>query len=521
MSSPPPARAGCTGSARTRTGWPCWRWPSASAERVRPVPRIRWIRLDRAVSLFDTGPRGVRLSRTPDPSGRALPRIVVPPPGPVSRGLAARSARVEPAPVAGILDGEPPIAWAAARGANVVDADGNVYVDFTGGFGAALVGHRNPRVVAAVEKAAGRLLHALGDAAPHADRVALAETLSREGPVRGGRVFFAASGAEAVDLALKTARLATGRTGVVAFHQGYHGTGLGALRATGRPAFRAPFEDALAPATLRVPFPDDYRSPYRLRGPENGRAALDTALAEVDAWNADPTKARLGAWVVEPVVGREGVLVPPKGWLAALGRAARDRGIVVVADEILTGGGRTGRMWASGPLEPDLVTVGKGITGGLPIAALVGRAELMAAWDAPGEARHTTTFLAHPLAVAGARAALAEIGQRDLPARARAIGARLRKGLRAVARRHRAVGDVRGTGALWGVDIVADPVTAAPDPAAAKTVSRDLAARGYLALAGGPAGSVLSLTPPLVITDRQIDGFLAALDGALDRAQRI
>lgn len=450
-----------------------------------------------------------------DPSGTELPAIVVDPPGPGSRRLAARAALAEPAPVTGTLDGEPPIAWAAARGANVVDADGNVYVDLTGGFGAAAIGHRHPDVIATVEDAAGRLLHALGDAAPHEGRVALAETLSEAGPIPGGRVFFAASGAESVDLALKTALLATGRPGVVAFHGGYHGTGLGALRATGRPAFREPFEPALADATLRVPYADCFRCPYRLDFPSCGLACLDAALAEVDEWNADSARPPIGAWVVEPVLGREGVIVPPEGWLEALGAAARERGILVVADEILTGGGRTGRTWASGPLEPDLVTVGKGITGGLPIAALVGRPDLMAAWEGPGEARHTTTFLAHPLAVAGTRAALAAIARDDLPARARAIGARLQAGLSGIAERHPAVGEARGVGAMWGIDVVADPATRAPDPATAKGVSRGLAARGFLALPGGPDGNVLVWTPPLTITDAQLDAALAALDDTL------
>ncbi len=434
----------------------------------------------------------------PDPSGRALPDIVVAPPGPESHRLAGRAAAVEPAPVVGVIDGETPIGWAAAKGANVVDVDGNVYVDLTGGFGAALVGHADPRVVAAVEAASRRLLHALGDAAPHPDRVALAEALAERGPVPGGKVFFAASGAEAVDLALKTALLATGKPGVVAFHGGYHGTGLGALRATGRPAFRVPFEAALADTTLRVPYADCYRCPYRLQFPACGLACLDAALAEIDAWNADPDRPPIGAWIVEPVLGREGIVVPPDGWLAALGEAARERGIAVVADEILTGGGRTGRWWASGPLDPDLVTVGKGITGGLPIAAVVGRGEWMAAWEAPGEARHTTTFIAHPAAAAGALAALEAIEADDLPARARSIGGRLGDGLGEIAGRHPAVGDVRGIGAMWGVDLVADRATREPDPAAAKSVSRFLARRGVLALPGGPDGNVLSITPPLV-----------------------
>lgn len=449
------------------------------------------------------------------PSGTALPRIVVPPPGQRSRALAARASARETEPAVGIVDGAPPIAFAAARGANVVDVDGNVYVDLVGGFGAALVGHRNPRVVRAIERQSRRLVHALGDAAPYPERVAFAEELSARGPIRGGRVYFAGSGAEAVELALKTAHLASGRPGVVAFDGGYHGTSLGALRATSRPAFRAPFEDILAPATLRVPFADPFRPPYRVSERSVGRVCLEAAIARIDAWIGDLSKPRLGAVIVEPIQGREGVVVPPRGWLAALGRAARERGLLVIADEVLTGGGRTGPMWASGPLDPDLVAVGKGITGGMPMAALVGRGDLMAAWEGEGEARHTTTFLAHPLAVAAARAALAEIRARNLPQRARALGRLLRSGLAGIRRRHEAVGDARGAGALWGIDLVADRATREPDPALAKAVSQGLAARGYLALAGGAAGNVIVLTPPLTITDRQIQGFLDALDAAL------
>lgn len=485
-------------------------------------------RLDRAVQPTEQKPatapgrrRGGAVRAAADPSGTAMPAVRVPPPGPESRKLAAQAGRHEPGPLAGIVDGALPIAWARARGANVVDVDGNRYVDLTGGFGAALVGHRNARVVAAVERAAGRLLHAMADAAPHPDRVALADELAAHAPVPDAVVHFASSGAEAVDLALKTVQLATGRTGVLAFEGGYHGTSLGALRATARSAFREPFEEALAPSTLRVPYADCFRCPYRLRYPTCGLACIDAAMAEADAWNGDLGRPRLGAIVVEPIQGREGVIVPPAGWLARLGDESRARGLVVVADEILTGGGRTGRWWGSRLLAPDLVTVGKGIAGGMPLAALVGRRELMAVWEGPGEARHTTTFLAHPPAVAAARAALAEIERRDLTARARAIGRRLGRGLRRLARRHRALGDVRGAGGLWGLDLVADRGTREPDAESARRVSRGLAERGYLALAGGRRGNVLGLTPPLTITDRQLDGFLEALDQALADLQTI
>ena len=440
---------------------------------------------------------------------------MAPPPGPQSRRLAESGAAFEPRPALGIVNDRVPIGWVGARGANVVDVDGNRYVDLTGGFGAAFVGHRNPNVVARVREASGRLLHGLADGAPHPMRMGLARALCIQGPIRNGRVLFATSGAEAIDIALKTARLATGRAGAVAFEGGYHGTSLGALRVTGRPAFREPFEDALAPATLRVPYADCYRCPYRLSYPQCGLACLDAALAEVDAWNADPARPRVGAWVVEPILGREGVIVPPAGWLAALGKAAREREILIVADEILTGGGRTGRMWASGPLRPDLVTVGKGITGGLPLAAAIGRPALMEAWEGPGEARHAATNMANPVAVAAAWAALGEIRRLDLPARARAIGRRLKSGLANLRRRHPVIGHVRGAGAMWGIDFITDPATREPDAGIAAEVSAGLALRGYLALAGGRHGNVIVLTPPAVITDRQLDGFLEALKATL------
>ncbi len=456
-----------------------------------------------------------RRSSTSDPGGNALPKIVAKPPGSASRRLANELAKLEPRPLFGAIDDIAPIAWRRARGSNVVDLDGNRYVDLTGGFGAALVGHRNRRVVNAVNRASNRLLHGLADAAPHPERMKLASELSQLGPIKGGRVMFAGSGAEAIDIALKTAHLATGRPGVVAFHGGYHGTGLGALRATGRRLFRQPFEVALAPATLRVPFADCFRCPYWLTYPACGTACLDAALAEIDAWNADSSRPPLGAWVVEPVLGREGVVVPPRGFLKALGEAARERRVVVIADEILTGGGRTGRWWAGGPLKPDIVAIGKGIAGGLPLAATIGRRSLMRVWEGEGEARHAATFMAHPLAVAASRAALAEIARRDLPARARTIGQLMKRQLGRVARRHPAIGDVRGVGAMWGLDVIDDPVTRSPDDRIAKALSAALAERGYLALAGGAHGNVLSLTPPLTIGERQLEGFFPALDDAL------
>jgi len=418
--------------------------------------------------------------------GDLPPEIVTPPPGPRSRELAARLARAEAPGVNTLGPGDAPsIVWREALGANVVDVDGNRYVDLTGGFGVAAVGHRSPRVVAAVAEQGERLVHGLGDVAAHPQRVALAERLTALAPVDEPRVHFAISGADAVEIALKTALAATGRPGVLAFEPSYHGTTLGALAATSRPEFRWPFAAHLHPHVVRLAF----GAP-----PEEIEAAL--------------AGGRIGSVVVEPIVGREGVLVPPAGWLAALADTARRAGSLLVVDEILTGCGRTGTLFACQHegVRPDLLTVGKALGGGLPIAAVVGRRELMEVWRGGGEALHTATFLAHPLACAAANAALDEIDAEDLVARARRLGERLAVELRALADGRPEIVAVRGRGALWGIEL--------GDPAAVRRFARACRGRGVLVLAGGARGTVVELAPPLVVAERQIDAALGVFAAA-------
>jgi len=423
--------------------------------------------------------------------GDLPPEIVAPPPGPRSRALAEELARFE-APGANTLaaDDAPSVVWREASGANVVDVDGNRYVDLTAGFGVAAVGHRHPAVVAAVARQAEELVHGLGDVAAHPARVALATRLAALAPVDEPRVHFAVSGADAVEIALKSALAATGRPGVLAFDPGYHGTTLGALAASSRPEFRAPFAAHLHAHVVRLP----YAAP---------RAAIARAL----------TGGAVGAVVVEPVVGREGVIVPPPGWLAALAAAAREAGALVVADEVFTGFGRTGRLFAleRDGVRPDLLCVGKALGGGLPIAAAIGRREVMEVWRTSGEALHTATFLASPLACAAALAVLDLFECEPFVARAAALGERLGPGLATLAARHAgAVVAVRGVGALWGLELV--------DAATAKAFAAACRARGVLLLAGGPAGRVAQLAPPFVLAEPQLDAALEVVDAALAEA---
>ena len=418
--------------------------------------------------------------------GDYRPKILTPPPGPRSLDLSRRIAAAEAPGINTLYGGEPNVFWHEARGANVVDVDGNIYVDLTSGFGVAAVGHRHPRVVEAVRRQSETLLHGLGDAAGHAVRVELAERLLALAPWPRARVYFAVSGADAVEVALKTALLATGRPGVVAFDPAYHGLTLGALTATSREAFRAPFAEHLHRRIERLPF-----------GVDSER--LD-ALLEA---------GEVGAVVVEPIVGREGVLLPPAGWLAEVAEICRRRGALFIADEIFTGFGRTGGLFAVDveDVRPDLLCCGKALAGGMPIAAVLGRRELLDAWNAPGEARHTATFVAHPPACAAALAVLDVLADEELPRRAREHGDEIAPRLEAW-RRFPAVRDIRGRGLLWGLELA--------DRELAGSFVHEARLRGVLTLAGGPDGRVAQIVPPLNISSGLLATALDVLESLLD-----
>jgi 4-aminobutyrate aminotransferase-like enzyme len=418
--------------------------------------------------------------------GDLLPGIVTPPPGPRSRELSAALEKFEAPGVNTIAGGQPSIVWEEARGANVRDVDGNLYIDLTSGFGVAAVGHRHPKVVAAVREQAGRLLHALGDIHAHPLRVELARRLVEIAPVDDPQVFFAISGAEAVEIALKTALGSTGRPGILAFEPSYHGLTLGALAVTSREEFRAPFAAHLHGHVRRLPF-----------GGDLGR--VEEVLGT----------GQIGAVIVEPVVGREGVLIPPAGWLGKLAGICRRHGALLIADEIFTGFGRLGTLFAveREGVRPDLLCCGKALGGGLPIAAVIARRDLFRCWETGGEARHTATFLANPLACAAALATLDVLRDEALPARAVRLGADLGKRLAAWPDRFPAVEEVRGRGLLWGVQLRTAET--------AKVWMLGAWSRGVLLLAGGPEGRVGQIVPPLTIREEQLAAAVEILEGLL------
>lgn len=471
----------------------------------------------------------MRASRRDQP-----PNVSHGPPGAASRELAERLRAVESRDVTWIGE-DFPVFWERARGCNVWDADGNRYVDLTAGFAVATVGHGHPRVVEAVRRQAGRLVHGMGDVHPPRIKVELLERLAGLAPYGEARTVLGTSGTDAVEAALKTAALASGRPGVLAFTGAYHGLGYGALAVTDREHFRRPFAEQLNPHVRRAGFPHPYRPPPRrgFPGPRADPAAVrDAALAEVEralveGAPAGPGEdgaatAPIGAVVVEPIQGRGGEVVPPAGFLAGLSELCREHDALLIADEVYTGFGRTGRRFACDRegVVPDLLCVGKGFSGGMPISACVGDREVMDAWPASGgEAIHTHTFLGHPLSCAAALAALEVIEEEGLADRAGAVGSAWREELGAMAARHPgAVGDVRGRGLMIGLDLVREGDPSRPDGDLARRVVTGMLRRGWLVLAGGPDGNVLSLSPPLTVPSELLTRASKALDACLREA---
>jgi 4-aminobutyrate aminotransferase/(S)-3-amino-2-methylpropionate transaminase len=388
------------------------------------------------------------------------------------------------------------IVFAEGRGANVVDVDGNRYVDFVAGFGALLLGHAPPRVVAAVAEQEKRLGLALGDVYGSDAKLALCERLARLYPEPGARVMLGMSGADAVTAALKTAALATKKSGVLAFHGGYHGLSHGPLAACGlRPSFRDPFAEQLNPHVAFAPYPD-------------GASTLAAARDEVDRIFAD---GGVGAVLIEPILGRGGCVVPPPEWLPWLEARCRKNGALLLCDEIWTGFGRSGAWLASARdgVTPDLLCLGKGLGGGWPISACIGSARIMQSWGAHGGATiHTATHFGSPPACAAALATLDALEEGKLAARAEAVGARWQERLREATAGH-GVWSVRGRGFMVGVALEGG----APR---AQSVLRRLLRMGYLVLTGGAHADVLTLTPPLTIDEALLDAFATALRDALD-----
>lgn len=394
-----------------------------------------------------------------------------------------------------------PIVWERASGMFVWDIEGKRYLDLTAAFGVAAAGHANAKVVASGQKQMLKLLHAMGDVHPHALKAQLARELSRITFERwnssSAKTIFTNSGFEAVEAALKTAMLATEKPGVIAFESAYHGLGYGALSATHRSHFRSPFKNQLGKFGHFAPFP---KSKTEL-------AATEQQITKLFRKN------KIGAVLVEPIQVRGGINIPPTGFLRLLRRLCNKHNALLVFDEIYTGFGRTGK-WFGREHErvvPDVVCLGKALTGGFPLSACIGRADVMdAAWPmSGGEAIHTSTFLGHPVGCAMALAQIQEIERRNLVSCSAKLGDVALKLLETHVRSKTLKAEIRGRGLLIGIELKrGDGVPATNE---SLLIIKRMLSRGFVLLPEGEHANVISLTPPLIINQAQLRATARAL----------
>jgi 4-aminobutyrate aminotransferase/(S)-3-amino-2-methylpropionate transaminase len=423
-------------------------------------------------------------------------------PGPRSQEILARKERVVAEPLSVFL----PVVIAEAQGATLTDVDGNTFIDFTGGMGCLNVGHANPRVVEAAQQQLEKFSHTDFTIVPYEVYVTLAERLIAASPFRSpAKAAFFNAGTEAVENAIKFARSFTGRPAVIGFEGGFHGRTLLALSLTSK---THPYKAGLgpfAPEVYRVPFPNEYRGP----GAEDALAALERALITQIAAET------VAAIVVEPVQGEGGFVVAPQEFLEGVRQICDEHGIVMVVDEVQTGFGRTGKLFAIEHygIEPDLITVAKSIAAGLPLSGVIGRADIM---DAPGDSAIGGTYVGNPVAQAAALAVLDVIEDESVSDRAAQLGETIRARMESWQERWPRIGDVRGLGAMLAIELVSDPATKEPDADTASAVVEAAAERGLLLLKSGIYSNCIRVLTPLVVSDAELDEALAVWEEALD-----
>jgi 4-aminobutyrate aminotransferase/(S)-3-amino-2-methylpropionate transaminase len=425
-------------------------------------------------------------------------------PGPRSQEILERKRRV----IANAKSIVLPIVAHAGRGATLTDVDGNTFIDFTGGVGCLNTGHAHPRVVEAATEQLTRFAHTDFTVVPYEPYVELAERLLERAPFSGpGKAAFFNAGTEAVENAVKFARLYTKRPAVIAFEGAFHGRTLLSMTLTSRPHPYKAGMGPLAPEVYRAPFPSDYRGPD-----------TETALAELrQMFTTHVAAEQVAAIIVEPVQGEAGFLPAPKAFLEGLRAICDEYGICLIADEVQSGFARTGTLFAieQSGVEPDLVTVAKSIAAGLPLSGVLGRAEIM---DAAHDGAVGGTYVGNPVAQAAALAVLAVIDEEGLCERATQLGDAMRARMLAWQERYPAIGDVRGVGAMLALELVEDRATKQPAPGLAQAVIDAAMERGLLLLKAGVYGNSIRVLSPLVLTDAELQEALDAWEDALTHA---
>lgn len=418
-----------------------------------------------------------------------LPQLITGIPGPKSLALSKDLKKYECRNVTYTAD-DWPVFWQRAEGVNVWDADGNQFLDLTSAFGVAGLGHGWS--AQAMRDQSGQLIHGMGDVHPTSLKVEVCQKLSAMTFERWGaglgKTILSNSGSEAVESALKTALMATQKSGIVSFENSYHGLGYGSLLGSAMEKFRQPFENQLAPVREVLDFPTSGLEEY---------AQLAAQLGELDA-------SKVGAMIVEPIQGRAGKLVPPPAFLAMLRSWCDASDVVLIFDEIFTGFNRTGKLFACEweGVVPDIICVGKSMSGGYPISACVGKAGVMDAWpESTGEALHTSTFLGNPVGCAMASASLDAHASDEIADRVMKAGEKLKTELEKID--NPLIYEVRGRGLMIGVELRHTDGSPAGDVAGIALA--DMLRRGIIMLADGAAGNVLAFTPPFDLSDDEIE----------------
>jgi 4-aminobutyrate aminotransferase/(S)-3-amino-2-methylpropionate transaminase len=425
-------------------------------------------------------------------------------PGPKSRALMARREAAIPRGPANAT----PVFAARADGATIEDVDGNRYLDFAGGIGCLNIGHRSPRVISAIQAQLEKHLHLCFAVTPYEGYVAVAEKLNALAPGKfPKKTILLNSGAEAIENSIKIARVYTKRPAVICFEDAFHGRTLLAMSLTSKThPYKAGFEP-FASDVYRIPFAYPYRG-------ERGATAETFAHYLENAFKRSVAPESVAAVIAEPVLGEGGFIIPPRDYFKLLQDVCRKHGILFIADEVQSGFARTGKWFASEHfgIEPDLITMAKSLGGGMPIAAVTGRAEIM---DAPGPGALGGTYCGHPASCAAALAAIETIEKEGLLARSTALGKHFELRARGWQKKWPLVGDVRGLGGMCAIELVRDAQTREPADSETKEIAKYCYQRGLITITAGTFSNVIRILVPLVVTDEQFDEGLNVIEAAL------
>ena len=439
-----------------------------------------------------------------------LPHLITPLPGPKAKQIVERDAQV----ISPSYTRDYPLVAKRGHGAVIEDVDGNSFLDFAAGIAVVSTGHCNPAVVAAIQKQAAELIHMSGTDFYYPNMVELAEKLASIAPGKGPkRVYFGNSGAEAVEAAIKLAKYHTKRDKLVAFHGAFHGRTMGALSLTASRAVQRKGFGTLLSGVFHMPFPDTYRGTYGIR-PENASAdCLSYLENELFRRRVDPNE--VAGIFIEPIQGEGGYLPAPAEFLQGLEKICHKYGIMLVADEVQSGMGRTGKWWAVdyASVEPDIICTAKGIASGMPLSAIITKASVMD-WT-PGA--HASTFGGNPVCIAASLATLGLI-EKSYMANAARMGEFIKRQTAEWTQRHKIVGEVRGRGLMIGIEFVRDQKTKERAPDLRNRIVQMAFHKGLLVLGSGD--TTLRLCPPLMIDEEQAAFAVRTLDEIITEIER-